>query len=443
MTTISVFDSTIYRDLFHDAEIGQIFSDAAEIRAMLCVEGALAAAQGSLGVIPETSAAAIRRACLDARIDPAALTRGTGRSAVCVPALVAALREKIGDPQLAQHVHWAATSQDIIDTGLMIRLRQVLAIYDTRLVTLLKGLGELARIHAELPMAARTWAQVATPTSFGAIAAGWGRPFLSHRVRLDQLRPRLLQVSLSGASGTLSAMGERGPAIRTALAEGLGLADPARSWHSAREGLAEFAAWLTAVSGSLAKMGADLIGMTQGGIEEVALGSVGGSSTMPQKTNPVLPNLLVALAGHTAALNSPMQTALVHRQQRDGAAWMLEWMALPQMCMAVARALTAATELAGSMRPDPHNMRASIDGGFGLIYAEALCFALADHMPRPEAQTRVKSLCTEARETGTSLADLVRRDFPDLDVETVFRAEAQLGVAPEEAHAFAERIQGL
>lgn len=440
---VSVFDSAIYHDLFHDAEVGRFFSDAAEIQAMLSVEGALAAVQGSMGVIPEASADAIHHASLDARIDPATLARDTGQSAVCVPALVAALREKVGNPELARHVHWGATSQDIIDTGLVIRLRQVLTIYDTRLVILLKGLGDLARTHAELPMAARTWAQAATPTSFGAVAAGWGRPFLSHRVRLDQLRPRLLKVSLSGASGTLSAMGERGPVIRAALAQGFGLADPAHSWHSAREGLAELAAWLTTVSGSLAKMGEDLIGMTQAGIDEMMLGSAGSSSTMPQKTNPVQPSLLVALAGHVAALNASMQTALVHRQQRDGAAWMLEWMALPQMCMGVARALTVATELARTMTPDPNNMGALIDGGFGLIHAEALCFALSSHMPRPEAQARVKSLCAEARATRTSLAVLVGRAFPDFDTGTVFLTEAQLGVAPEEARAFADQTQGL
>lgn len=439
----SVYDSALYRDLFRDAEAAQLFSDTAEVRAMLIVEGALARVQGGLGLIPETAAQAIHRASLELQVDPAGLAAETGESAVVVPALVRAFRAAMQAPEHAQYVHWGATSQDIMETGLILRLRQVVALYETRLTALAKALGRLAADHAELPMAARTWGLAATPTSFGAVAAGWGRPLLRQRDRLETVKRDLLTVSLSGAAGTLSAMGEKGPKVRAGLAEALGLADPATSWHAERDRIAAFSGWIAGTAGSLAKMGEDLLAMTQSGVQEVRLGQAGGSSTMPQKANPVLPSLIVAIARQAAALDVAMQGAAAHRHQRDGAAWMTEWLALPQMCLGLARALRAAEDLATALTPLPDRMAAGIDDGLGLIYAEALSFALAGHMPRPEAQAEVKALCREAQESGTPLADLAAARWPDAGLSDLFTPSAQLGTAPAEARAFAEAAAAL
>jgi 3-carboxy-cis,cis-muconate cycloisomerase len=213
-------------------------------------------------------------------------------------------------------------------------------------------------------MAARTYAQAATPTSFGAVAAAWGRPLLARRTALAELQDRLLMVSLSGAAGTLSAMGPAGPAIRAALAEALGLADPGAGWHAERDRIAGFSAWMTATAGALGKIGEDLILMTQTGLQEVRLGQGGGSSTMPQKSNPVRPSLLVAVARQMTALDAAMQGALLHRQQRDGAAWITEWMTLPQMCLGLARALSRPPRPWTASRPTPRRWRvASIPTG--------------------------------------------------------------------------------
>ena len=228
------FDSAIYRDLLGDAEVGRLFTDSAEVRSMLLVEGALAKAQGRLGLIPEVSAAAIHRASMEVQIDPSGLAEETGRSAVSVPALVAAFRKAMKAPDHSQYVHWGATSQDIMDTALVLRLRQVLAIYEARLDVTLATLGQLAETHAETPMAGRTYGQIATPTSFGAVVTSWGAPLLGPRHRLDDMRKGLLRVSLSGAAGTLSSMGEKGPEVRAELARALDLADPGGTWHSNR-----------------------------------------------------------------------------------------------------------------------------------------------------------------------------------------------------------------
>lgn len=436
------FDSAIHRDFFLDRDMAALFTDTAEIRAMLLVEGALARAQGALGLIPDLSAAAIDRAAREVLIDPGALAQGAAQSGVSVPALVTAFRAAMAAPEHAQFVHWGTTTQDIAETALILRLRRALEIYGDRLRTLLRELGRLAGAHADLPMAARTYGQSATVTSFGAVVAGWGHPLLRRLEALDPLRAELLVVSLSGAAGTLSAMGPKGPAVRAELARLLDLGDPGSGWHSERDRLCALSSWATQTATTLGKMGEDLILLTQTDTGEVRLAQGGASSTMPQKSNPVLPSLLVALARHLVALNGAMQGAALHRQQRDGAAWFTEWLSLPQICLGLARALGAATEIAEGLVPDAHRMRSNI-GDTGLIHAEALSFALTTTLPRPEAQAAVKDLCAQVQRDRASLGDLARTRWPGLDLAAVFDPARQLGTAPDEARAFATRAADL
>lgn len=424
-------DSAIYRDLLGDAETAALFSDSAEIRAMLLVEGTLARVQGELGVIPAEAAAFIDRAAREVQIDPAALTVETARNGVPVPALLAAFRKAAQAPEPMRWLHWGATSQDILDTALALRLRRVLDLWDARLARLIAALGGLAEAHADLPMAARTYGQAAIPSTFGAQLASWGRPLLRHRARLAALRGDLLQVSLSGAAGTLSAMGPEGQRVRAALAQALGLADPGSSWHSERDGIAAFGAWMAGLAASLGKMGEDLILLTATGLSEVRIGGAGGSSTMPQKQNPVGPSVLVALARHAAGLCATLTGAGLHRQARDGAAWFTEWMVLPQLCIGTGRALALSCDLAERLEPDAAAMARVLQADAGTIHAEALTFALATRMPRPEAEAAVKRLCAEALATGTDLRTLAARDWPGIGVPLA------LGQAPAEAHAFA------
>lgn len=428
-------DSALYRGLFSDDETAAFFTDSAEIRAMLLVEGALARVQGRLGLIPETAAAFIDRASRDVQIDPAALAEETATNGVPVPALVTAFRQAMAAPEPAQYLHWGATSQDIMETAQNLRLRRVVALWDGRLAALGQALGRLARAHADLAMAARTYGQLATPTSFGAVVAGWGRPVLRHRQRLAVLAPEIAIVSLGGAAGTLSAMGDQGPAVRRALAEALDLADPGHSWHAERDRMGAFAGWMAGVAASLGKMGEDLILLAQTGIGEVAIAGAGGSSTMPQKQNPVGPSVLVALARQVAGLTATLQAAGLHRQGRDGAAWFTEWLTLPQICISTGKALALALDLAGRIAPLPAAMARTLDDGTGLIHAEAYSFALARHMPRTEAQARITALCAEAEARGIPLPALVARDFPAIGSVAV----DSLGTAPADARAFADQ----
>jgi 3-carboxy-cis,cis-muconate cycloisomerase len=438
----SVFDSPLHAHLFPTGEAGRLFSDGAAVRAMLLVEGALAKVQGGLGVIPELSAAAIHRASLEVQIDPGALAQATGENGVTVPGLVAAFRAEMKAPEHAQFAHWGATSQDIIDTGLMLRLRQALALAEADLAAIVKSLGASAQEHANLAMPARTYAQHATPTTWGAVLAQFGAPLIDALDALDTLRAASLWVSLSGAAGTGSALGPQVGETRKRLAEALGLRDPGRSWHTDRGPILRIADWQGQVMAALGHMAQTLIALSSSDVGEVSLGAAGASSTMPQKQNPVGPSAMLALSHQVGGLRAALQAAAHHAHQRDGAAWFTEWMIVPQLSLGLAAALHHAKALSGQMTPRPVQMHEGLEAGLGLIHAEALSFALAELMPRPEAQKAVKALCRDALTKRTPLKELVRADYPDLSLD-VFDPAQGIGEAEQQARDFAARAAAL
>ncbi|MCP9482730.1 lyase family protein [Shimia sp. CNT1-13L.2] len=438
----SVFDSPLFSRLFPTGEAGRLFTDTAEVRAMLLVEGTLAKVQGELGLIPENSAFFIHRSAMEVQIDPAGLAEPTGQNGVNVPGLVAAFRKAMEAPEHAQYIHWGATSQDIIDTGLMLRLRSLLTLAEKDLKTCLAALAALAETHAETPMTARTYGQYATLTSFGAQAAEWGAPLLGLLQELPDLRASCLMVSLSGAAGTAGALGPKAAEIRAALAKGLNLRDPGHSWHTDRTPVLRIADWLVRSNIALGKIGEDLIAMAMSGIGEIDLGAGGSSSTMPQKQNPVMPSALSALSHQARGLLSTLQGAAIHKHQRDGAAWFTEWLTLPQIALGAASALTLAAKQLPLIAPRPDAMAQSVNAPLQLIHAEALSFALAAHMPRPDAQAATKELCQEANASQTPLSTLTARDYPQID-SALFDPATQLGTAPADARAFAAQVATL
>ncbi|MFW5641409.1 MAG: lyase family protein [Roseicyclus sp.] len=431
--SLSPFDSALYRELFGDAEIARLFSDSAELRAMMLVLGTLAKAQGTAGTIPEVSGAFLHRAMMEVQIDPAGLARATGANGVTVPGLVTALRRALDAPEHAQYLHRGATSQDIQDTGLMLRLRRALDLIEGRIGRALTALATLAEAHAETPQAARTYGQIATPSSFGALVAAWGGPLIRLADRLEALRERCLVVSLSGAAGTASMLGDDPEALRADLARGLGLGDPGGSWHASRDRLGELAGWLADLAVACGKAGGDMVILSRSEVAEIALPGTGASSTMPQKRNPVAPSLLVALARFAPPQAAILQGAGLHAEARDGAAWFTEWLALPPLVAAAARGIAVLGDLAGGLDPDVTAMEARAMDPLGLIHAEALSFALAATMPRTDAQVQVKTLAARARETREPLPDLVARAFPEAALPDL----TALGTAPAQARSFA------
>lgn len=428
---ISLAEGQMSKGLFGDADLSVLFSDSAEVRAMLLVEGALAKAQGQLGMIPEESGKVIHSMAREVLIDPGALTAGMTRDGVVVPSLVAAFVAAMDESEQGKghsgFVHKGATSQDILDTALVLRLRRVFLLFDRRMAVLLGSLKDQAVAHRDTPMAARTRHQIATPTALGARIVGWGMPFLRHRTRLDQMRDRVLVLSLGGASGNLSAFEGQGFALADAMAEELGLRAADVPWHFARDGVLEFANLCGLICGSLGKMAQDVLLSAQIG-DGLRAGAAGGSSTMPHKANPTGAEAMLALARQGQGLVAQIAGAAVHAQERDGAAWSQEWLALPSLVMATGAALRHAQDLAGSLRVDAVQMAQVFEDTNGLMMAEAASFALAEHMALSDARTLVKRACEKAAQSGEPLRDVMARETVlAIDWDAVFDARGSLG----------------
>ena len=426
---VSPFDSKLFAALFSDPDMAALFSDEAAIAAMLKVEVALAKVQAEIGAIPQAAYRQIADGLADFAPEPAALSQGTADFGVPLPALLKAARTAIAK-EGRHFLHWGATSQDIVDTALMLRLEKAMTLLEERIGTLLNALNTLAEAHAATLMAARTRWQQAIPTTLGYKAELWAEPLRRHLERLSQLSPRLLVLSLGGAAGTLAAMGAKGPEVARRLAAELNLGLPRTPWHSQRDGMAELAGWLSMLCGSLGKIGQDLLLMAQSEVAEVRFSSGGGSSTIPQKSNPVGAEVLVTLARLNAGLLGLVHQAQIQEHERGGSGWMLEWLTLPQMVMAAASALNHAARLFATIEVDKPRMRANLEQSNGQILAEAAVFALSAHMPKPEAQALVKRACLESRQSRVHVVDILAQavDYP-IDWQKLKDPENYTGMA--------------
>lgn len=426
--SVTPFDSAIFAPLLSDPEVAAWLDDRAQIRAMLEFEAALALAEAHAEVIPQEAAERIADAAAVLEIDPQELAEGTAADGIPVPALVAKLRAAVGG-EAANYVHWGSTTQDVMDTGLVIRVLEVLEILEDRLDQVAERLADLAEAERRTVMLARTRGQQATPTSFGLKVAGWLAPLLRHLDRLEQLEQRVAVVSCGGAAGNLSALGAKGIAVEAALAEALDLSVPVMPWHSQRDSLIELGNWLGLVAGSLGKLAGDVLLMCQNEVGELREGGGGGgSSTLPQKANPVRAEAVASLTRHAVALSGQLQAAAFHDHERDGVAWQLEWLVLPQLLVATGAALRQSLALLEVLEVDRAKMRANVDATKGLALAEAASFALSAHLPRPQAQKLVKAACKEVLASGRPLIDVLQENC-DAPVDWAALADpaAQLG----------------
>jgi 3-carboxy-cis,cis-muconate cycloisomerase len=346
--SVSVFDHPVLAGLLGDQEVAFFFSAEAELKALLDFEAALAAAEAEKRVIAEAAGKAVAEAIAGFAPDIGKLREATARDGVVVPELVRQLRTAVGKPH-AEYVHFGATSQDVIDTGFALRIGKVLDILQDRIDALIERLGELDMRDGAIPVMAHTRMQAAIEVPASRKILSWREPLLRHRARLSAVREGIAVLTFGGAAGTLDKLGSAGEQVVARMAKRLGLGLVPRARHSERDGQAELAGWLSLVTGSLGKMGADIALAAQSEIGEIRLKSGGGSSAMPHKVNPIGAEVLVTLARFNATLVSGMHQALVHENERSGTTWTLEWMLLPQMAVATGAALRAANELTANI----------------------------------------------------------------------------------------------
>ncbi|WP_169568560.1 3-carboxy-cis,cis-muconate cycloisomerase [Sneathiella limimaris] len=342
--SISVFDHSYLSDLFSGADILPLFSGNSEITEMVRFEKELALAEGECGVIPMDHAVQIKTVCESFEPDMEALRQGTASDGVVVPELVRELRSLLPE-EMKSSLHFGATSQDVIDTSLILRLSKALKKIEVRLAANVGAIEQLKYRFGENQINARTRLQVAYPFSASQRLNQWDGPLVDAVEQLDDLRGKLLRIQFAGAIGNLQDLGDKGPKVRALLAEKLDLKDPGGSWHTNRSSIQSLANWLHSITTALGKAGTDIALMAMNEVGEVRLAGAGGSSAMPHKQNPVKAETLITLAKYNATLGGGISVSSVHEFERSGSSWTLEWMLMPQMLAATYSSLNIAERL--------------------------------------------------------------------------------------------------
>lgn len=344
---IGPFDNPLLGALFGDTQATEIWGADRQLAHMLAFEAAYTHALGKVGMIECSAADAVAKKIKEFKPDMDDLRTATERDGVMVPALVAQLKRNI--PHQSRSIHTGATSQDVIDTALAMTLRDFNRLFEDRMSDLMTKFGDLGERFGDKTIMGRTRMQAAIPIKFVDRLSAWQQPLAAHRTRLNNMRKSVEILQLGGGVGDRAALKPDVEAITRSMATELELNNPPKVWHSTRDGVVDYAGLLSLVSGSLGKFGQDVCLMAQQGIDEVTMSGGGGSSAMPHKQNPVLAELLISLARFNATQISGMQHSLIHEQERSGAAWMLEWMILPQMAQATARSLSVAGKICESI----------------------------------------------------------------------------------------------
>ncbi len=405
-------DGAVLGALYGTDAMRAIMGEHAFLARMLEVEAALALAQAGLGLIPPEAARAIAAAARVEDLNLAALAAATRNAGVPVLGLVKQLAARAG-PEAGRWTHWGATTQDIMDTALSLMLREAFALLESDLARLIVALAIQAEKHRETVMSGRSYLQQALPITFGYKCAVWLAPLLTMRERLAQLRPRVLRVQFGGAAGTLASLGDAGPAVAAALAAALDLTDPGIPWHVSRDGFCEAVAWCGLLCGALAKIATDMTLLMQTDVAEVfepAAPGRGGSSTMPQKRNPIASVYVLAQARGVQALVAQMFAAQANDFERGSGPWQSELLAIPQAFGLTHGALTQALSIAEGLTVDAARMRKNLDSTGGLVMAEAVMMGLAPALGRGAAHDVVHHACDVALAEGITLAEALARD---------------------------------
>jgi 3-carboxy-cis,cis-muconate cycloisomerase len=410
-----LFTRVLLDQLFSSHSMRRIFSDSARLQSLLDFEAALARSLARAGVAPKTSVHTIESRCraslysLDDLAHEAALA---GNLAIPIVKHLTALVAK-KDSKAAAFVHWGATSQDVLDTGLVLQLRDALAQFRTGLKDLSEIIARLVETYSSTVLAGRTWLQHAAPITLGLKAAGWLDAIERHRTRLEQMQAQLLVLQFGGAAGTLAALGDRAPAVAKALADDLQLELPPIPWHAHRDRFAELACALGLLVGSLGKIARDVSLMAQTEVAEVAEPSApgrGGSSTMPQKRNPVGSAVVLSAAIRVPGLVSTMLSAMVQEHERGLGGWHAEWETLPEICLLSDGALARTIEILNGLEVNKEKIAGNLATTRGLILAEAVAMALAEKIGREPAHQLVEQACHRALQHCKPLLDILKVD---------------------------------
>jgi len=446
----------LYKWVVTGAQNAHPFSDVALLEAMLRFEIGLAQVQGRLGLIPERCAAVIALHAGTAPLDPVVLARaGAQAGSLAIPFVQAVIAHVAGQDLVAgRYVHFGATSQDLLDTALVLCTRTAVADLEQDLQRAVRAATSLARRHAKTPALARTLLQPAAVTTIGFRCAQWAQALARCRRRLLDNADDALAVSLGGAAGNLAAWGEAGARLRAELARSLGLRDPGATWHTQRDPLVGLAADAALAAGTMAKVARDIALMSQAEIGEAtepAAPGRGGSTAMPHKRNPVLSMRVLAATQPVPLLIAGLLAAMPQEHERALGGWQAEMAQLPEVFIHALSAASALAELLDGAQFDEARCRANIDALQGTIFSEGLAGLFAPALGKPEAQALVATLCARATGTQTHLRDLGRQQIasePALaalsraEVDAVFDLERAARASAHQVQPMLDALSG-
>jgi 3-carboxy-cis,cis-muconate cycloisomerase len=441
--------SSLLGPLFSSAAMRAVVDDKVRLQRMLDFEAALAKAEADASVIPAKAAGPIVAACRADRFDLGQVAEDAVAAGNIAIPLVKMLTAEVAktDREASGFVHWGATSQDVIDTALVLELRDAIDALATDLNRAVAAFSEQARQHKKTPAVARTWMQQALPMPFGLKLAGYAAALARAKERLLRLRESALVLQFGGAAGTLAALGTRGLDVTAGLAKALKLPAPEAPWHSHRDRLAEVAGAFAILAGTCGKIARDVSLLMQtevGEAFEPAESGRGGSSSMPHKRNPTAAAAALAAACMAPQLAATIFAAQVQEHERALGGWQAEWPTFPALLLVTSGALRAVADIAEGLEVDAERMRANLDISQGLIMAEAVSVALAKKIGKQEAHKLLEEACMRAAKEKRHLRDVLsenKRVTEYLPVDEIAKL-----VAPEHytgmAGDFIDRLLG-
>jgi 3-carboxy-cis,cis-muconate cycloisomerase len=408
---VHVIDSIFFKDLFGTAAMRDIFDDVTLLQKWLDYEAALARAQAALGMFPVQAAEEITRQARAERMDTDAIKTGIDKTVHPLVSMIWQLSAHC-EGDAGRYVHWGATTQDVMDTAIVLQIRDALRLFEHSLDALQAVMRELAQRYRDTPIAGRTHGQQALPTTFGAKVAVWLAEIHRGRERLHQARPRILVGEFGGAVGTLAGLGESdvdAVAVQAALMTELKLGVPPIAWHTSRDSVVEYALLLcgwAALMGRIAHEIIDLQKQEFGEVEEpFEMGKV-GSSTMPHKRNPMLCEAVLTLARLCREKASTAIDTLVYNEhERDWASFQMEWAYIPELSVMTHAAIEMMIRILRGLMVYPERMRRNLDVTGGLLLAERVMFALGTYIGRQAAHDVVYECAMHSIEVQRSFMD--------------------------------------
>jgi 3-carboxy-cis,cis-muconate cycloisomerase len=403
----SIIDSNYYRDMFGTAQMREVFSDDARLQAWIDTEIALAKAQVNMGIIPEGIDVVLQNSVNINNLDIEEMKADFDRVGFPILPFVKQLN-KVCDSETARWIHYGATTQDILDTGMVLQIKKGLQIVDDELNAIIAATAELSKKHAKTVMAGRTFQQLAAPITFGYKSGVWLDEMLRHKDRLEQLKKRVLVGQCAGAVGTFATVGDKGIAVQNLMMSHLQLDSPTITWHTARDSWSEMISTFAMICASFAKIANEIAILMRSEVGELSepfeVGR-GASTTLPQKRNPISCEPIIAIAPKMRELASSQLTAMIQEHERGVGQMNIEWMVIPEAFILMSGSLKHTRFILENLYVDVDSMRKNLDLGGGLLMSESVMMGLAPKVGKAKAHHLVYDAAAKAHENRGTLKE--------------------------------------